>query len=57
MTAAAPIPSSIGEWFASTAFDGSLLLAVPVAMTAGVVSFFSPCVVPLLPATSRTSPG
>ena len=49
MITAAPIPSSIGEWFASTAFDGSLLLAVPVAMTAGVVSFFSPCVVPLLP--------
>jgi cytochrome c-type biogenesis protein len=49
VTAAAPIPSSIGEWFASTAFDGSLLLAVPVAMTAGAVSFFSPCVVPLLP--------
>ena len=41
--------ASIGEWFASTASDGSLLLAIPVAMTAGAVSFFSPCVVPLLP--------
>lgn len=40
---------SIAHWFANTALDGSLLLAVPVAMTAGVVSFFSPCVVPLLP--------
>jgi cytochrome c-type biogenesis protein len=43
------VAESIGEWFASTASDGSLLLAVPVAMTAGAVSFFSPCVVPLLP--------
>jgi len=37
------------DWFAQTAFSGSLLLAVPVAMIAGLVSFFSPCVVPLLP--------
>src|SRR5688572_5817872 len=42
-------PLDVGDWFASTALDGSLLLAVPVAMTAGLVSFFSPCVVPLLP--------
>jgi cytochrome c-type biogenesis protein len=40
---------SVAQWFANTALDGSLLLAIPVAMTAGVVSFFSPCVVPLLP--------
>lgn len=39
----------IGDWFAETAFSGSLLLAVPVALVAGLVSFFSPCVVPLLP--------
>lgn len=30
-------------------FDGSLLLAVPIAFAAGVVSFLSPCVLPLLP--------
>ncbi|MFZ5846755.1 MAG: cytochrome c biogenesis CcdA family protein [Actinomycetota bacterium] len=42
-------PMDIGDWFASTALSGSLLLAVPVALVAGVVSFFSPCVVPLLP--------
>jgi cytochrome c-type biogenesis protein len=29
--------------------SGSLLLALPVAAVAGLVSFFSPCVVPLLP--------
>lgn len=39
----------LGTWFRNTALDGSLLLAVPVAMVAGLVSFFSPCVVPLLP--------
>jgi cytochrome c-type biogenesis protein len=39
----------MGEWFSSTVLQGSLLLAVPVALVAGAVSFFSPCVVPLLP--------
>jgi cytochrome c-type biogenesis protein len=40
---------SVGEWFAETVLDGSMALALPVAAAAGVVSFFSPCVVPLLP--------
>lgn len=40
---------SLGEWFSETALSGSLLLAMPVAAIAGLVSFFSPCVVPLLP--------
>jgi cytochrome c-type biogenesis protein len=39
----------MGEWFQQTAASGSLLLAVPVALLAGLVSFFSPCVIPLLP--------
>jgi len=39
----------MGEWFSSTVLQGSMLLAIPVALLAGVVSFFSPCVVPLLP--------
>lgn len=39
----------LGSWFQETALDGSLVLAVPVALVAGLVSFFSPCVVPLLP--------
>ena len=43
------VPMEIGDWFAGTALSGSLLLAVPVAVLAGLVSFFSPCVVPLLP--------
>lgn len=32
-----------------TVVSGSLLLAAPVAVAAGLLSFFSPCVVPLLP--------
>ena len=43
------VAMEIGDWFAGTALSGSLLLAVPVAVVAGLVSFFSPCVVPLLP--------
>jgi len=39
----------MGEWFGDTAFSGSMVLAVPVAILAGLVSFFSPCVIPLLP--------
>lgn len=37
------------SWFYETALSGSMLLAVPVAVLAGLVSFFSPCVLPLLP--------
>jgi cytochrome c-type biogenesis protein len=33
----------------SDALGGSMALAIPVALLAGIVSFFSPCVVPLLP--------
>lgn len=39
----------MGEWFREQALSGSLLLAIPVALVAGLVSFFSPCVIPLLP--------
>ncbi len=39
----------MADWFESTVLSGSLLLALPVAAMAGLVSFFSPCVVPLLP--------
>ncbi|MET0930531.1 MAG: cytochrome c biogenesis protein CcdA [Aeromicrobium sp.] len=37
------------DWFQDTVYSGNLLLAVPVAALAGLVSFFSPCVLPLLP--------
>ncbi|MGH3473109.1 MAG: cytochrome c biogenesis CcdA family protein, partial [Nocardioidaceae bacterium] len=45
-----PLPAaSIASWFSNTALSGSMLLAIPVALIAGLVSFFSPCVLPLLP--------
>lgn len=40
---------SVGDWFYEQVTSGTMLLAVPVALVAGAVSFFSPCVVPLLP--------
>ena len=43
------VATDIGSWFQLTAYESSLVLAIPVAMAAGLVSFFSPCVVPLLP--------
>ncbi|MFV0430271.1 MAG: cytochrome c biogenesis CcdA family protein [Arachnia sp.] len=39
-----PLESWVGD-----ALTGSLLLAIPVAVLAGLVSFASPCVLPLLP--------
>ena len=39
----------MGEWFEGQAATGSIAVAVPVALIAGLVSFFSPCVIPLLP--------
>ncbi|MFS0703275.1 cytochrome c biogenesis CcdA family protein [Cellulomonas sp. 179-A 9B4 NHS] len=41
--------SDIGSLFATTAFSGPVVLAVLVAAIAGVVSFASPCVLPLVP--------
>jgi cytochrome c-type biogenesis protein len=41
--------NDLAELFRETVFSGSLLVALPVAAVAGLVSFFSPCVVPLLP--------
>lgn len=35
--------------FAETVLSGSMLLAIPVAILAGLVSFASPCVLPLVP--------
>ena len=39
----------MADWFREQALSGSLVLAMPVALVAGLVSFFSPCVIPLLP--------
>ncbi|HEX6325494.1 MAG TPA: cytochrome c biogenesis protein CcdA [Jiangellaceae bacterium] len=39
----------MGQTFGETVLSGSLVLAIPVALIAGIVSFLSPCVVPLVP--------
>lgn len=46
MIAALLAPAGVGEVVVS----GSLLLAIPLAVAAGLVSFASPCVLPLVPA-------
>lgn len=47
--AGAPVVAGVGEVFQSTVLSGSMLLAVPFALVAGLVSFASPCVLPLVP--------
>jgi cytochrome c-type biogenesis protein len=39
----------LADAFVEAVTDGPLLLAMPVAATAGLVSFLSPCVLPLVP--------
>jgi cytochrome c-type biogenesis protein len=39
----------LGDSFAHAVTDGPLLLALPVAAAAGLVSFLSPCCLPLMP--------
>ena len=41
--------AGIGESFQTTASTGPLVLAIGVCVLAGLVSFASPCVVPLVP--------
>lgn len=45
----AALVGDVGDTFATTVFSGSMLLALPVAVLAGLVSFASPCVLPLVP--------
>ncbi|AUI52875.1 hypothetical protein AC20117_20850 [Arthrobacter crystallopoietes] len=40
---------SIGGYFAEMVQSGALLIAAPLAMTAGLGSFISPCILPLVP--------
>jgi cytochrome c-type biogenesis protein len=46
----------MGETFAGIASNGPLLLAIGVAALAGLVSFLSPCILPLVRVTSPMSP-
>lgn len=41
--------TDVGSTFGETVLSGSLLVALPVAVLAGLVSFLSPCVLPLVP--------
>ncbi|GAA1479650.1 cytochrome c biogenesis CcdA family protein [Gordonia sinesedis] len=43
------VAAGVGQSFADTVFSGPLLLALAACMIAGLVSFASPCVVPLVP--------
>ncbi|MFT4085241.1 MAG: cytochrome c biogenesis protein CcdA [Nocardioides sp.] len=45
------------DWFTSTANGGSLILAIPVALVAGLLSFVSPCTLPMLPGYLSYSTG
>ena len=47
--AASAAESSVGNAFAETVSSGALLLALAAAMAAGLISFASPCVIPLIP--------
>lgn len=49
MTPTAATVLSLGEDFGRAALDGGILLAVGAAVVAGLVSFLSPCVLPLVP--------
>ena len=49
VAAAVQVQASVADSFVSAVTDGSLLVAVPVAAVAGLVSFLSPCVLPLVP--------
>jgi len=39
----------MSDFLRETAASGSLIIALPVALLAGLISFFSPCVLPILP--------
>ena len=41
--------NGLAETFQSIALSGSLLLAITVAMIAGLIAFLSPCVLPIVP--------
>ncbi|MFS0468222.1 cytochrome c biogenesis protein CcdA, partial [Corynebacterium striatum] len=43
------LAAGVGEAFADTVAAGPLLLGILAAAAAGLVSFASPCVVPLVP--------
>ena len=49
MIAGSPAPLLLAFSDGQTVSSGTLALAIPIALLAGLVSFFSPCVLPLVP--------
>lgn len=49
VTVAAPAGHLLEAAGSQTVLSGALVLAIPVALLGGLVSFFSPCVLPLVP--------
>ena len=49
LTSGSTALASAGSTFSGLADHGALLLAIPVAVLAGLVSFLSPCILPLVP--------
>lgn len=43
------LAADVGETFKDTVTDGPLLVAMSVSLLVGAISFFSPCVLPLVP--------
>ncbi|MEJ7773053.1 MAG: cytochrome c biogenesis protein CcdA, partial [Geodermatophilaceae bacterium] len=41
--------ADVGETFKDSVTDGPLLVAMGVSLLVGAISFFSPCVLPLVP--------
>ena len=39
----------MSDYFVNQVFDGGILVAIAIALVAGVISFASPCVIPLVP--------
>ena len=39
----------MSNYFVNQVFDGGILVAIAIALVAGVISFASPCVIPLVP--------
>ena len=42
----------MSDFFVEQLFGGNVAIALPLALVAGLISFASPCVLPLVPAIS-----
>jgi cytochrome c-type biogenesis protein len=47
----------MNEFFVNNLFDGFILLALPLAILAGLLSFISPCILPLVPGSLSYAAG